>query len=568
MAALLAGVLSANPYAPPFWARDMNALVARLAEAPATPTETEQRRLFADVVPFLNCESLEPVPAGEPPYAPRVLLRLEQARRGRLGPSASTAPTLWREVLAPDFFRRAAMLPQDEALRWPLEEERWSNETLEFRLRPSSCDKPMPGADELSLLTPELMKELEAALEPEPSARLRYHQASRLLARGRTDEAREVAQRLSPATLGEDLRPLGELVRLALGLEPPTEYERLAREPALSEQRLPLIAQAAAHMAQAGRWKELLALTEPYAAWPGATTPPAEVPPRRDVFYRRALAQQALGEREALARGWASVFPALAGAQDPLAEALRGMALASLTRGGLGPDALALLRDLGPAAGLGKRLATLGGLALDSGNARLALDVSERLLKEPGTPSRARGHTLRAEVALATDDAAGLARSIERLLTLRQQERAAVKDLDEVDRIVLALAQAVVTASADLTEARWRPVLTRQLEAMRQGVHSRHEKAFPPLFAALEDRAPQAAAKGKRVQAFVAVGQVSVGAPPGMLPPPGFSVEWPEPYSLLVLPLPDDTARAWFPRESLPSPPVSAPAKTEVPHAP
>jgi hypothetical protein len=171
-------------------------------------------------------------------------------------------------------------------------------------------------------------------------------------------------------------------------------------------------------------------------------------------------------------------------------------------------------------------------------------------------------------VALAAGDAPGLTRSIERLLTLRHQERIPVRDQEEVDRIALALTQSLVTASADLTESHWRPLLSAQLEAVRQGIHSRHEKAFPPLFAALEDRPPAPVAKGKRQEAFVAVGRVAVGAPPSTLPPPAFSVAWPEPYSLLALPLPDGSPRDWFPREPTTPAAVPAPSGAEVPHAP
>ncbi|MFY0581456.1 hypothetical protein ACN28S_50830 [Cystobacter fuscus] len=188
-------------------------------------------------------------------------------------------------------------------------------------------------------------------------------------------------------------------------------------------------------------------------------------------------------------------------------EALRGIALVELARGTLDAQALTLLRDLGPAAAFPRRLTTLGGLALDRGNVRLALDVSERLLLEKSALFRARGHTLRAEVALASGDATGLTRAVERLLSLRRQEHVPAKDLEELDRVVLALAQALVTASADLTEARWRPLLTTHLDGMRRAVHSRHEKTFPALLAALEDRGPQAAAKGKRLESFVAVGR-------------------------------------------------------------
>jgi hypothetical protein len=571
MAPLLAVALAAHPYAEPFWARDLNALVERLAEPPVDPADAERQRLFGDVVRFLNCEPLAPPRPEDSPNAPRALLRLEVARRGRLGASAASSATLWHDVLTPGFFRRAAVLPQNEALRWPIEEERWPAETLELRLRPSSCGQPVPAADELSLLTPGLEQEAEKTLGAEVAHRLLYHRASRLLMLGRADEAREVARRLSPAAMGDELRPLGLLLRLGLGVDPPAGYASLVNEPRLAAARLPIVVQAAAYLSTEARWREVLTLTEPYAPGTGSQAPlsePLSEPLFWDIFYRRAMAYQALGEREPLARMWPSVFPALARAQEPRVEALRGLALTDLARGALDPQALTLLRDLGPAAGFSPRLATLGGLALDRGNARLALDVSERLLREPGVPSRARGHTLRAEVALASGDAQGLTRAIERLLVLRRQEHASAKELEEVDRTVLALAQALVTASADLTEAHWRPLLATQLDGMRQGVHSRHEKTFPALLAALEDRGPQAAARGKRLESFVAVGQVAVGAPPGLLPPPPLSVSWPEPWSLLALPLPEGSWRDWFPREP-PSPsPVSAPAKTEVPHAP
>ncbi|EPX60656.1 hypothetical protein D187_001305 [Cystobacter fuscus DSM 2262] len=563
---LLAVALTAHPYAEPFWARDLTALVERLAEPPVDPADAERQRLFGDVVRFLNCEPLAPLRPEDSPLAPRALLRLEVARRGRLGASAAASATLWRDVLTPDFFRRSALLPKDQALRWPIEEENWPSETLELRLRPSSCAQPVPATDELPLLTSELEREVDKALGAEVAHRLLYHRASRLLTLGRADEAREVARRLSPSAMGTAPRPLGQLLRLGLGIDPPEGYLALVDEPVLAPSRLPIVAQAAAHLSTQARWREVLALTEPYAPGPEARASLSESPQRWDVFYRRALAYQALGEREPLARMWPSVFPALASAQEPRVEALRGIALVELARGTLDAQALTLLRDLGPSSAFPQRLATLGGLALDRGNVRLALDASERLLLEKSALFRARGHTLRAEVALASGDAAGLTRAVERLLLLRRQEHVPAKDLEELDRVVLALAQALVTASADLTEARWRPLLATHLDGMRQAVHSRHEKTFPALLAALEDRGPQAAAKGKRLEAFVAVGQVAVGAPPGLEPPPPLSVSWPEPWSLLALPLPEGSWRDWFPRE--PPSPVSAPAKTEVPHAP
>ncbi|MFY0581455.1 hypothetical protein ACN28S_50825 [Cystobacter fuscus] len=223
-APLLAVALTAHPYAEPFWARDLTALVERLAAPPVDPADAEQQRLFGDVVRFLDCEPLAPLRPEDSPLAPRALLRLEVARRGRLGASAASSATLWHDVLTPDFFRRAALLPENQALRWPIEEESWSSETLELRLRPSSCAQPVPATDELPLLTAELEREVDKALGAEVAHRLLYHHASRLLTLGRADEAREVARRLSPTAMGDASRPLGQLLRLGLGIEPPAGY--------------------------------------------------------------------------------------------------------------------------------------------------------------------------------------------------------------------------------------------------------------------------------------------------------------------------------------------------------
>jgi hypothetical protein len=59
-----------------------------------------------------------------------------------------------------------------------------------------------------------------------------------------------------------------------------------------------------------------------------------------------------------------------------------------------------------------------------------------------------------------------------------------------------------------------------------------------------------------------------VGAPLEVLPPPRTALPWPEPYSLLALPTPEDALRDWFART--PQGPAAAPggAGAEVPHVP
>jgi hypothetical protein len=121
-----------------------------------------------------------------------------------------------------------------------------------------------------------------------------------------------------------------------------------------------------------------------------------------------------------------------------------------------------------------------------------------------------------------------------------------------------------VLASARLTAPGWQPVLGQRLEALRDGVHSRHTRAFIPLFAALADRPAAASAPGKRAEAFVSVGEVAVGAPRQAVPPPDVDLPWPEPYSLLSLPEPDGRPGPGFRPVATPA----AGAGTEVTHAP
>ncbi|MET0400995.1 MAG: hypothetical protein ABW123_01275, partial [Cystobacter sp.] len=355
--ALLAVALAAQPHAEAFWARDLTALVERLTEPPSSPAEAEQQRLFGDVVRFLGCEPLAPLKPEDSPRLPLALLRLEVARRGRLGEAASASATLWRDVLAPLFFWRAPVLAQDKSLRWPVEEERWSTEMLEVRMKPSSCALPPLPSDELPLLTAELEQEARREVGAEVSHRLRYHRVSRLLTLGRTDEARELARQLSPPEMNEALRPLAVLARLALGLDSAEGYLALVEEPRLADMRLALVVQAAAHLSTQARWKEVLALTEPHAKGPDAPTRLSGSPLHWDVLYRRALAHQALGESEPLMGLWATAFPALASSQDLRVEALRALVLNGLARGALDAPALARLKDLGPATAFPRRLA-------------------------------------------------------------------------------------------------------------------------------------------------------------------------------------------------------------------
>ena len=141
----LALLLSTADFAGHFWARDLGALARDIAESPDDP----QAAFFADLLRLCDCEPLGPVQDKDPL---RALLRVEAARRDRLGAGAASSPTLWRDVLRPDFFRRDPGNPRAaDALEWPDEQERWAGEKLlvappRFACGSSGAHKAATGA--------------------------------------------------------------------------------------------------------------------------------------------------------------------------------------------------------------------------------------------------------------------------------------------------------------------------------------------------------------------------------------------------------------------------------------
>ena len=196
--ALLLATLAAGPaqYDQAFWERDLHGLVVLLSERPSSEAEAEAQALYGDVVRLVQCEPLPGIAAGDlQAVSQRRLLRLEAARRTRLGADAARAPTLWREVLDPASFRRtSALAAQGLLLRWPVEEERWSDEATDVAVRPSACANPVAAGDELSLLGAPELTQLQLALPADAGARLTYHRAARLLARGEREAARAARQ--------------------------------------------------------------------------------------------------------------------------------------------------------------------------------------------------------------------------------------------------------------------------------------------------------------------------------------------------------------------------------------
>jgi len=95
----LAAALAVSPFADAFWDRDLGALARELAEHGAAPDAP----LFEDLLRLCDCEPLEALDSPDPL---RVLVRIEAARRGRLGKRAAASNTIWRDVSKKDFFRR------------------------------------------------------------------------------------------------------------------------------------------------------------------------------------------------------------------------------------------------------------------------------------------------------------------------------------------------------------------------------------------------------------------------------------------------------------------------------
>src|SRR5712671_1029368 len=193
----LAAALAAAPFAGAFWGRDLGAVARELADRRGG----EGAALFDDLLRLCDCEPLPPLPAADPL---RQLVRVEAARRARLGSRAAASETLWRDVLRKDFFRRdPGNPPLASALRWPDEEEVWTGEVRLVDPPRWRCDqpgKPPPAQDDAPLA-----ESLRASGSVEAASRFAYYRASRLLAGGDKVKAAEQARAVDPAVLG----PLG-----------------------------------------------------------------------------------------------------------------------------------------------------------------------------------------------------------------------------------------------------------------------------------------------------------------------------------------------------------------------
>src|SRR5262249_38141040 len=154
-------------------------------------------------------------------------IRLERARRSRLGAGAASSQTLWRDILKPSFFNRAlGGGPDGTLLFWPVESEEWSSEALRARVRASGCAAaPGPGKPaEMELASEKLMLDLGRDAAPDPAlrpaaARLAYHRGVLLARAGQSEAAKQAAALVTPPELlGPELAKYARLLRLELGV--------------------------------------------------------------------------------------------------------------------------------------------------------------------------------------------------------------------------------------------------------------------------------------------------------------------------------------------------------------
>lgn len=548
-----------DPYADAFWQKDLAQLVGLLADS-AGPEEVEARELFGDLVRLVSCEPIAALPeeGAVPARELRALVRLELARRIRLGDAAKTAPTLWKDILSPGFFSREFGGKDGSLLVWPIEDEKWPFEAVRAHVRPSSCGgKLQTGVPaELSIATGELLAKIRlwALKEPrlEPAAtRLAYHRAVLLYREGRMGDAADAARLIAELDQnGAVFARHARLLRLELGLEPPAGYLALAEEDFGDNQPAVDLRLAYGYHHQ-GDWLLLRALTaEVRAAKVEVLCGKGTSPLRRDLFYRHAVALERLAMTAELDAALEHLFPACAQVAEPAIDALRSLAVGASAGRPLEGKLVDRLTALGPRHHGYRYVAQYGTRALRRGNLTGSQAAVTWLLGQRDLSAQTRGWALEAEIAFAVQDTRRFDRAISRMFPEDALVYVKQRDREERDRAAVELTQALVTSADGRATTEFRRQLRAQLAVIRDGAALKREGAFNTLLAALDGKPTTLVEKGRQPAAPVAVGEIAVSNAWEVLPPPPVHVEWPEPYSLLAIPPPPESRsgvlRAWF----------------------
>ena len=492
MVVVIALLLAAVPFVDAFWARDLGALARELVEDRSTG---EERMLFEDLLALATCA---PLPKLAQPSPLRELVRAEELRRAAHG-------TVWSDLLRKNFFRRQPANPDlRTGLRWPDEAERWPGETLLVAEPPWKCAGVKLGAGPLALLTPQLLR----SLPPEPAARATYERAVLRYRQGALEGIAEV----DPSLLSPELRPALAFLRLESGLDAPEGWIALARSwpgPAV-------IMRAAQQLAVTQRHAELVELT----ALSGTSLM------HRHLLFLRALSLHALGRDREMVDALFTAF-ALKGPEEGLAP-LRELAIAALAR--LPFDLKALAR-----AGISPQpaLEQLARRAMEAGNPETARAAAQVLIGEQDPRWRGQGLALAGEL----DWRSGADENPFTHLFEPAQKLGVYRD-----PAALQLAQAMVVRQAERREVAIARKLAVQLTMLADRVHL---KAMPDVEALLTAARESVVERGEQP---VALGEVNVPFLPAAPPAPRLELDLPEPFSLLAIPAPDGSLRAWFDR--------------------
>ena len=498
-----------------FWQRELGLLKREVLE---DRTQGEERMLFDELISLATCAPLPPL---SQPSPMRQLVRVEAARRVRLGKIAASSNTIWRDLLRPRFFSFAIDNPKpSKALYWSEEREKWPNETLLVQPPVSLCGKPPAGSAE-EPITDELVR----AQEPGTAALLAYERAAVQFRAGKP----VAALALDADQLPKDLRPYGRFLRLESGAEPREGFAALA-----AALPLPIVIDRAAQaLYEAGRFDEVVKLT-------------AGEPPRFSLWMR-ALSLLRLGRQDEMVDALARAF-ALPGSEAGT-EPMRELAVQALARRPLDEKKLAPFAVKGEEEAL---LLQLGQRALAAGNLATARAAAQALADDPKARHSAAGLSLQGEAAFVAGDAGALRDALAQLFPSgggygrgalagaggpRAPVQLRVADRDERDHAAVALAQALAGRAAQRPE--WTALLDAAIERMRDGVHVRYAREID--LAADASRSTVA-----RDLQRVALGEIQVVTPPQPPPPPRAELELPEPFSLLAIPHDDGSLRSWF----------------------
>lgn len=536
-ALLLAAALGANLCAERFWDRDLGGLVRLLADTSASHGECD-RLFFSELADLVDCRPLAPLAELVRQSPERVLLRVEEARRVRLASQPTPSPTLWRDLIDPEFFRRDTLPPgmQGDLLVWPVETERWPNERIKPAEPRSRCGSAHSSAtEELDLLGPELLDALARRAQDdrswaEPLSRAAYHRAVLLLRAGDEEAARAAAEQIDADQLVGPLGAFAGLLRASLGVAPASSFAELATDERLGEARSLAVLLAAQHAMQEERWEDLLALTPA----------PHDGPAANHLALLHAVALARLKRTDALFAFLEQRFARPPVRSDAALDALRALGLEELATAGLADGRDALLAKLAHGTNRPRTLSRFALRALALNQADSARIAAGQLASSRNAADRARGLALQVELAAATRDAHSFDEAIASLLDASPAGFSRPREREPRDRVALELGHALLTRIA-AAPPDWRARLRRYLSALRPVLHERHHAALAEL---------ERSARAPTTAALIPLGEVRVESSPAPLPPaPRLVVHWPEPYSLLAIPDAEGRLRAWFEAE-------------------